>query len=68
MVFYGTSGDFVGMTMMATYILDLSTLEVNYQRVIIVHGERTDGGGCVPPPAILLLKSSQAKGGDELMT
>ena len=39
MVFHGTNGDFVGMTMIATYILDLSTLEVNYQEVIIVHGE-----------------------------
>ncbi len=67
MVFHGTNGDFVGMTMIDTYILDLSTLEITYQEVIIVQGERTDGGDRVPPPAILLLKSSQVKGGDELM-
>ena len=39
MVFHGTNGDLVGMTMIDTYILDLSTLEINYQGVIIVHGE-----------------------------
>ena len=39
MVFYGTNGDFVGMTLIDTYILDLSTLEITYQGVIIVHGK-----------------------------
>jgi hypothetical protein len=39
MVFHGTNGDFVGMKMIATYTLDLFALEVNYQGIVIPHGE-----------------------------
>jgi hypothetical protein len=39
MVFHGTNGDFVGMTMIATYTLTFGPVRITYQGVIIVQGE-----------------------------